>query len=60
MNLFKGKDEIEVDVRGLSGGKLSKLTGEVKWEFVLKPSERKELSLKYAVKYPKNRSLVVE
>jgi hypothetical protein len=53
-------EEVEVDASDLSGGKLNKLTGEVKWEFKLKPMERKELNLKYAVKYPKSRSLVVE
>ncbi len=52
--------EIEVDIQNLSGAKLNKENGEVKWEFSLKPTEKKEFDLKYSVKYPKSRSLVVE
>lgn len=53
-------EEIEVDIQNLSGGKQNKETGEVKWEFTLKPSEEKEFNLKYSVKYPKYKSLIIE
>jgi hypothetical protein len=53
-------EEIEVNVQATSGGKRDPETGEIKWEFSLQPSGSKELELKYAVKYPKNRTLIVE
>ena len=52
--------EIEVNVQDLSGGKLEPETGEVMWRFKLKPSEKKELELKYSVKFPKGRNLIIE
>ncbi len=42
------------------GAKLNKESGEVKWEFTLKPMEKKEFDLKYSVKYPKSRNLTIE
>jgi len=53
-------DEIQVDVQSKSKAKLNEKTGEVKWEFELEPSKNREFDLKYSVKYPKNRRLIVE
>lgn len=53
-------EEIEVNIQNTSGGKLNKESGEVKWMFSLKPTEKKEFDLKYSVKYPKSRSLIIE
>lgn len=53
-------EEIEVSPDNLSGGILNKETGEVKWKFDLKPSDKKELELKYTVKYPKDKTLSIE
>ncbi len=53
-------EEIEVNIQNISGGKLNKESGEVKWEFALKPMEKKEFDLKYSVKYPKSRNLTIE
>ncbi len=53
-------EDIEVQTQTISGAKLDELTGEVKWEFDLNAGENKELDLKYSVKYPKNKYLVVE
>ncbi len=53
-------EEIEVKIQNVSGGKLNKESGEVKWEFTLKPMEKKEFDLKYSVKYPKSRNLTIE
>ncbi|WP_052670828.1 mucoidy inhibitor MuiA family protein [Draconibacterium sediminis] len=53
-------EEIEVNIQDVSGGKLNKESGEVKWEFTLKPMEKKEFDLKYSVKYPKSRNLIIE
>ena len=53
-------EDIEVDVQNISGAELDAESGEAKWEFSLDPAENKELELKYAVKFPKNRNLIVE
>lgn len=54
------REEIEVNIQNLSGGKHNKETGEIKWEFLLKPADEKELDLKYSVKYPKTGRLIIE
>lgn len=53
-------DEIEVEIQKISGAKLDKETGEIKWEFELEPAATEEFELRYAVKYPKNRMLIIE
>ncbi|WP_347841533.1 mucoidy inhibitor MuiA family protein [uncultured Draconibacterium sp.] len=53
-------EEIEVNVQNISGAKQNSETGEIKWEFELKPNDKKEFDLKYTVKYPKYRNLIVE
>jgi len=53
-------EEIEVDVQQTSGASLNHETGEVKWEFSLNPAEKKEFLLRYVVKYPKSKSLIIE
>lgn len=52
--------DIEVSVQNISGAKQNTETGEIKWEFELKPTEKKDFELKYSVKYPKNRSLIID
>jgi hypothetical protein len=52
--------EIEVIPEMLSNGELDKESGEVKWKFTLPPAQKKELELKYKVKYPKGKTLTVE
>jgi uncharacterized protein (TIGR02231 family) len=52
--------EIEVSPEILSGGELEKENGEVKWKFTLPPSGKKEIELKYKVKYPNGKALTVE
>ena len=53
-------EEIEVTIQNVSGGKLNKESGEVRWEFALQPMEKKDFDLKYSVKYPKSRDLTIE
>lgn len=53
-------EEIEVEIQSLSGGKHDPKTGEIKWKFELPPTSTKQLALKYEVKYPKNKHLVIE
>ncbi|MGQ7868093.1 mucoidy inhibitor MuiA family protein [Sunxiuqinia sp. sy24] len=54
------REEIEVVIQNLSEGNQNKENGEVKWEFSLKPMEKKEFDLKYSVKYPKYKNLIIE
>ena len=53
-------EEIEVDLQRLDGAKHDKENGEIKWAFRLEPTKQKELELRYAVKYPKSRRLIIE
>lgn len=53
-------EEIEVGIQNISNGKLETQTGIVKWEFKLTSGQSKEFELKYNVKYPKYRNLIVE
>jgi len=53
-------EEIEVDVQKTSGAKQNAETGEFKWEMDLEAGSKKEFELKYSVKYPKDRNLIVE
>lgn len=51
---------ITVTAEELSGGQLDKESGIVTWKMELRPGEQRELKLRYAVKYPKGRALVIE
>lgn len=53
-------EEIEVNPINITNGNLDHETGKIKWEFQLKPAEKKELELKYSVRYPRSKRLVVE
>ncbi|NME71604.1 mucoidy inhibitor MuiA family protein [Flammeovirga aprica] len=51
---------IQVEMLEISNGNLNKLTGKVQWKVDLKPNENKELIIKYAVKYPKEKTVLIE
>ena len=53
-------EEIEVKADNISNGKLDPESGIIEWSFQLKPAGKKELDLKYSVRYPKNRTLTIE
>lgn len=53
-------NDIEVKVQDVSGGKQNDETGEVKWNFNLEPGMQKDFNLKFSVKYPKYRNLMIE
>jgi len=53
-------EEIEVTIDNISGGLFNKESGEVKWKFNLDPSGKKDIDLRYKVKYPKDRTLNIE
>lgn len=51
---------ITVETIELSGGKRNNQTGEVKWDLDLKSQETKQLVLTYSVKYPKDKTIILE
>ncbi len=53
-------EEIKVDIQNISGAKLNPKNGKVKWEFTLGPNRKKDFNLRYSVKYPKYKNLIIE
>jgi uncharacterized protein (TIGR02231 family) len=51
---------IEVSAVELSGGKHNSQTGAVKWDLEIKPQETRQLILTYSVKYPKDKTIILE
>lgn len=51
---------ISVDAIELSGGKLNPQTGEIKWDLEIKQQETRQIVLTYSVKYPKDKTIVLE
>lgn len=52
--------DIQVEALELSGGIVNPNTGKVTWTLDLKPNETKQLVLKYSVKSPKDKTLIVD
>ena len=52
--------EIELEISDKSGAEYNDKNGEIRWSFKLNPRDRKDLKLKYSVKYPKNKTLIIE
>ena len=50
----------EVDAVELSRGKHNSQTGEIRWDLEIKPQETRELILTYSVKYPKDKTIILE
>jgi len=53
-------EELELDVKDLSGGKRDEATGEIKWMLNIKPKDSKEVDLRYTLKYPKNQNIILD
>jgi uncharacterized protein (TIGR02231 family) len=51
---------ITVESMELSGGKLNSQTGQIKWDLDIKPQETKQIVLTYSVKYPKDKTIILE
>jgi uncharacterized protein (TIGR02231 family) len=51
---------ITVEAVELSGGRHNTQTGEIKWDLEIKPQETKQIILSYSVKYPKDRTIILE
>lgn len=52
--------DVEVTIGNLSNGTKNNDNGTIEWKLQMEPNESKELELNYKVKYPKNRSVIVE
>jgi uncharacterized protein (TIGR02231 family) len=51
---------ITVEAVELSGGRLNNQTGEIKWDLELKPQETKQIVFTYSVRYPKDKTVILE
>jgi TonB-dependent SusC/RagA subfamily outer membrane receptor len=52
--------DIQVEILELSGGNMNPNTGKVQWSLELNPNETKQMILKYSVKYPKDKTVIIE
>ncbi len=52
--------DISVEVSELSGGKYNSQTGRVSWDFEIKPQETKQVIITWSVKYPKDKTIILE
>ncbi len=52
--------EIKVDLLESSGAKIDEAEGKLRWKLELKAGETKKLLLKYEVKYPKDKKVIVD
>ncbi len=53
-------DDIKVDLIEYTGARREESTGKLTWDLSLKPAEKKSLDLRYSVRYPTSRSVIVE
>lgn len=53
-------DDIKVDLIEYSGAKKEESTGKLTWNLLVNPAEKKTLDLRYSVKYPTSRSVLIE
>jgi len=52
--------QIEVELVEALGASVNKINGKITWKLSIKPSEIKKLTLKYSLKYPKNKQITFE
>ncbi|NSW44621.1 MAG: DUF4139 domain-containing protein [Bacteroidales bacterium] len=52
--------DIEIEKIELSNGLVNDITGAVLWKLQLKPGESKQIKFVYAVKYPKDKTIILE
>ena len=51
---------ITVEAIELSGGRYNSQTGRVSWDYDIKPQETKQTILTYSVRYPKDKTIILE
>ena len=49
-----------MDPAELSGGKLNAQTGEIRWDLEINKQETRQIVLTYSVKYPKDKTVILE
>lgn len=54
---ISSNSDIDIKVNEISNATHAKDTGELSWDLALAPGERKTITIKYSVKYPKNKRL---
>jgi hypothetical protein len=52
--------DIKIEQVEHNGATIDEATGKVKWNLKMQPGEQRKLTLKYTVRYPQNRKLLVE
>ena len=55
-----GQSDIEVTSLGTDGASKNETTGELVWKMDLNAGEKKDVTFRYKVKYPKDKNIVVE
>jgi hypothetical protein len=53
-------DEIKVDLIEDSDAETDKSSGKLKWDLKLSPKEKKTIDLKYSVRYPSGRNIIID
>jgi hypothetical protein len=53
-------DDIKVDLIEYTGAKKDESTGKLTWNLLINPAEKKTLDLRYSVRYPNSRSVIIE
>lgn len=53
-------EEIELDVQNTSGAEYNKELGELKWKLHIEALQSKQLYIKYSLKYPKNKQVIID
>ncbi len=53
-------EDIKVIVEEISGAKYNEISGELEWTLKLKANEQKKLTLRYTIKYDKNKTVLSE
>ena len=53
-------DEIKVDLIEYSGAEIDKATGKLTWDLNMAPAEKKAIDLRYSVKYPNGKPVLIE
>jgi hypothetical protein len=57
---ISSNSEISVEATELSGGDLNKQTGEIEWDLEIQPKETKNITFTYSVRYPKDKTIILE
>jgi hypothetical protein len=52
--------DIKVDLIENSGAIIDETTGKLLWDLKMTPKEKKEINLRYSVRYPNGRSIIIE